>query len=137
MAEPSKSTESERTIDVAPSGAVRSGPPSPASAGAHAELARVDSVGLTRGRKVLALAIAAVSDGVSMFSAFTPPVQIGVDVVTAALLFGVMGFRWPLLPALAVEAVPGLAVFPTWSVAVGVLVGVTPTAPTTPTPPRA
>jgi len=131
MADPTRPDAPPRTIDVAPSGAVQSTPHASSAAAAKGDVG-----GLSRGRKVSALAIAAISDGVSMFSAFTPPVQIAVDVVTAGLLFGVMGFRWPLLPALAVEAVPGLAVFPTWSVAVGVLVGITPTTPAASEPER-
>lgn len=139
----------ERTIDVTPAGEVRS----VGAAGGTGENERQHAAvtptrgetaldapggvagaaaGLTRTRKVLALLIAAASDAVSVFSAFAPPVQLAIDGVTAALLFWVLGFRWPLLPALAVEAIPGLAVFPTWSIAVGVLVGVTPTAPSAP-----
>jgi hypothetical protein len=83
--------------------------------------------GVTRASKLLALAIAALSDAVSLAAQLAPPVQIGVDIATGALLFAVLGFRWPLLPVLVIEAIPGLAAFPTWLLAVGVLAGFTPT----------
>jgi hypothetical protein len=35
-----------------------------------------------------------------------------LDGATAIVLFGVLGFRWPLLAALVTEAVPGLQLFP-------------------------
>jgi hypothetical protein len=38
-----------------------------------------------------------------------------VDAVTAVVLFAVLGFRWPLLSALAIEVVPGLQLFPAWT----------------------
>jgi hypothetical protein len=43
-----------------------------------------------------------------------PPVQWMVDLVTALLLFGLLGWRWALLPGLVAEAIPGVAVFPVW-----------------------
>lgn len=118
-----------RTLDITPSGAVRSeaapaaesAPPSPSNAPAA-------SFGITARRKALAFVIAAISDAISVGTVFTPPAQIAVDAVTAALLFWVLGFRWQLLPALAAEAIPVVSAFPTWTLAVGVLIGVTPTA---------
>jgi hypothetical protein len=83
--------------------------------------------GITRGRKIFALIVAGVSDAISVFAEFVPPVQVAVDLVTGCVLFAVLGFRWPLLPVLVIEAIPGLAAFPTWVLAVGVLAGVTPT----------
>ena len=50
-----------------------------------------------------------------------PPVQWLLDAVTAAALFVVLGFRWPLLPALAVEVVPALQLFPTWTLVVAAM----------------
>ena len=72
-------------------------------------------------RSVLALLVAAASDGLSLAFAFAPPLQIGADLLTAGLLFAILGFRWPLLPALIVEAIPGLSLFPTWTLVVGAL----------------
>ena len=55
-----------------------------------------------------ALLVAVVSDALGFGVVLLPPVQWTLDAVTAAVLFGVLGFRWPLLPALAVEVIPGL-----------------------------
>lgn len=68
-----------------------------------------------------ALAVALVSDLLSVAFEFVPPLQIALDVVTALVLWALCGWRWPLLPALIVEAIPGLALFPTWSLVVGTL----------------
>jgi len=35
-----------------------------------------------------------------------------LDVVTAVLLFAVLGWQWLLLPGLVMEAIPGVAVIP-------------------------
>jgi hypothetical protein len=37
-----------------------------------------------------------------------------VALLTALLLFGLLGWRWALLPGLVAEAIPGVAVFPVW-----------------------
>jgi hypothetical protein len=63
---------------------------------------------------MLAFAIAIVSDGLSMGTSFVPPIQWGVDIVTALLLFAVLGWNWVLLPALIAEAMPFLSIFPVW-----------------------
>jgi hypothetical protein len=70
---------------------------------------------------VLAFAIAAVSDGVSFFLALTPPLQWAADLVTALLLFAVLGRQWILLPGLFMEAIPGLSIFPIWLLVVGAI----------------
>jgi hypothetical protein len=67
----------------------------------------------------LAFAIAALADGLSVFLTFTPPVQWTADLVTAILLFMVLGRQWILLPGLIMEAIPGLYVFPFWVLVVG------------------
>jgi len=41
-------------------------------------------------------------------------VQWTVDLITASLLFLVLGRRWAILPGLVAEAIPGLAAFPVW-----------------------
>jgi hypothetical protein len=81
----------------------RPGSPRPASA-----------LRLSKTRLALAFLMAAVSDVVSYGTAFVPPVQWTVDLVTALLLFGLLGWRWALLPGLVAEAIPGVAVFPMW-----------------------
>lgn len=61
-----------------------------------------------------------------MWIQLVPPLQIGLDLATATLLFAALGFRWPLLPALVVEAIPGLALFPTWTLVVGAMAALAP-----------
>jgi MFS superfamily sulfate permease-like transporter len=46
-------------------------------------------------------------------------VQWAADVVTAILLFMVLGWHWILLPGLIMEAIPGLDVLPFWVLVVG------------------
>src|ERR1700689_1361795 len=65
-------------------------------------------------RLFLALSVAAASDVVSFWTVLLPPVQLGIDLVTAAALYVVLGRRWALLPGLIAEAIPGLGVFPVW-----------------------
>jgi hypothetical protein len=50
---------------------------------------------------------------------FLPPLQWLLDVVTAFLLFLILGRQWLILPGLIAEAIPGLAVFPFWILVVG------------------
>lgn len=69
----------------------------------------------------LAFALAALADGLSVFLTLAPPVQWAADLVTAILLFLVMGWQWILLPGLIMEAIPGLSVFPFWVLVVGAL----------------
>ena len=69
---------------------------------------------LSKLRLVLAFLVAAVSDIVSYGTAFVPPVQWTVDLVTALLLFVLLGRRWAILPGLVAEAIPGVAMFPVW-----------------------
>ena len=65
-------------------------------------------------RLALAFAIAAVSDGLGAFVTLAPPIMWTLDVVTALLLFGVLGWQWLLLPGLVMEAIPGVGVLPFW-----------------------
>jgi len=78
-------------------------------------------LGLTRKQLYLAFAIAAASDAVSAFTTFAAPVEWPVDFLTALLLFLVLGWRWPLLPGLILEAIPGVGVFPFWVLVVGAI----------------
>jgi hypothetical protein len=50
-----------------------------------------------------------------------PPIGWAVDVVTAALLFVVLGWQWLLLPGLVLEAIPGVGVVPFWLLVVGAI----------------
>ena len=72
----------------------------------------------SRKRFAIAFAVAAVSDALSFWTEFAPPVQWTVDLITASLLFLVLGRRWAILPGLVAEAIPGLAAFPVWVVVV-------------------
>jgi hypothetical protein len=65
-------------------------------------------------RLALAFAVAAMADVLSGFLVLAPPVQWTVDVVTALVLFAVLGRQWILLPGLIMEAIPGLYVLPFW-----------------------
>jgi hypothetical protein len=76
-------------------------------------------VRFSRKRLASAFAIAALADGLSFLFTFTPPLQWGTDLVTAILLFLVLGRQWILLPGLIMEAIPGLYVFPFWMLVVG------------------
>ena len=70
-------------------------------------------------RLALAFTIAALADVLSGFLTLAPPVEWAVDLVTAILLFVVLGRQWILLPGLIMEAIPGLYVFPFWVLVVG------------------
>lgn len=84
---------------------------------------------LTRGLKAAmqtprwrwALLIALVSDAIGLGLGLIPPIQWFVDGITVLALLRVIGFSWPLLGALAVEAVPFLEVFPMWTLVVLVM----------------
>ena len=69
----------------------------------------------------IALLVAVISDAIGFSLGLIPPIQWVVDAITVLVLLRVLGFSWPLLIALAVEAVPVLEVFPTWTLAVAVL----------------
>jgi hypothetical protein len=73
----------------------------------------------SRERLALAFTIAVLSDGLSVFLTLTPPLQWVADLMTAILLFMVLGLQWILLPGLIMEAIPGLDVFPFWVLVVG------------------
>ncbi|MGA8050133.1 MAG: hypothetical protein WCA09_08140 [Burkholderiales bacterium] len=66
----------------------------------------------------VALLTAVLSDALGFGVALYPPAQWLLDAVTAVVLFAVLGFRWPLLSALAIEAVPALQLFPAWTLVV-------------------
>ena len=76
----------------------------------------------SRERLILAFTVAALADGLSFFLTLTPPVQWAVDLVTAIVLFMMLGWQWILLPGLIMEAIPGLYVFPFWVLVVGAVV---------------
>ena len=65
-------------------------------------------------RLAAAFAVAIVSDILSAWLEFVPPLQWTLDILTAGLLFLILGRQWIILPGLIAEAIPGLAVFPFW-----------------------
>ena len=68
----------------------------------------------SRAKVAIAFGVAAVSDVISIWITFLPPAQIAVDLVTALVLFWILGKRWALLPGFIAEAIPGVGVFPVW-----------------------
>jgi hypothetical protein len=72
-------------------------------------------------RLATAFVIAGISDAVGAFATPVPPLTWVVDVLTALLLFFVLGRQWLLLPGLALEAIPGLGVLPFWLLVVGAI----------------
>ncbi|HSZ21364.1 MAG TPA: hypothetical protein VK770_16330 [Candidatus Acidoferrum sp.] len=68
----------------------------------------------TRAKMAIAFGVAAVSDALSIWITFAPPLQWALDLATAFILFLIFGRRWALLPGLAMEAIPGMGVFPWW-----------------------
>ena len=72
-------------------------------------------------RLAVAFAIAGISDAIGAFTTPLPPIGWVVDLATALLLFVVLGRQWLLLPGLALEAIPGLDVFPFWLLVVGAI----------------
>jgi MFS superfamily sulfate permease-like transporter len=67
----------------------------------------------------LAFTVAALADGLAVFLTLAPPMEWAVDLVTAIVLFMVLGWQWILLPGLIMEAIPGLYILPFWVLVVG------------------
>lgn len=75
-------------------------------------------------RRNIALAIAVIADLIQAgaFPVFwegaaSPPDDV-LDVIIAGTLILLLGFRWRLLMAFALELVPGVALFPSWTAVV-------------------
>jgi hypothetical protein len=75
----------------------------------------------TSRQKLIALVIAGVADLAQL--ALAPlfaegalsPLDTVLDLVTAAALLATLGWRWRTALALAVELIPGVALFPSWT----------------------
>lgn len=76
---------------------------------------------LSKRRLGIALAIATIADVLGAFVTTAPPLAWAVDLVTAVLLFLVLGWRWFLLPGIIMEAIPGVSVMPFWVLVVGAI----------------
>lgn len=70
-------------------------------------------------RLLMAFGVAAISDALSFWLTLLPPVQWGIDLVTALFLYLLLGRKWAILPGLIAEAIPGLGIFPFWLLVVG------------------
>jgi hypothetical protein len=70
---------------------------------------------------VLAFVIAGISDVIGAFATLAPPIGWALDILTAVLLFMVLGWQWLLLPGLALEAIPGVGIVPFWLLVVGAI----------------
>jgi len=93
--------------------------PSKQPSGAETSVPKV--LKFSKKQLALAFAIAAISDSIGAFATPLPPIVWVVDVGTALLLFMVLGWQWLLLPGLALEAIPGVGVFPLWLLVVGAI----------------
>jgi hypothetical protein len=82
---------------------------------------------VSRRRKRIALAVAALSDVVqlALFPVFaegaTSPFDVALDAATAIAILAIVGFQWRLAIALLAELVPGVDLFPTWTAVVASL----------------
>lgn len=82
---------------------------------------------VTARRKIIALAIAAFADAIQigLFPAFVEGglsiSDDALDAVVAVALLVTLGWRWRLAAALALELVPGIALFPSWTAFVATL----------------
>lgn len=72
----------------------------------------------------LAWAVAIIADALQIlaFPLFAEgglsPADGALDLIVAVVLTRLLGWHWAFLPSLAVELVPGLDLFPTWTAAV-------------------
>ncbi len=82
-------------------------------------LAVIHSRPVTRRRKILALGVAIFNDTLRLacggLIGFIDPIDDLADVVTAVVLALILGFQWPMVCACIAEAIPGVAVLPTWT----------------------
>lgn len=108
-------------LPVAPSRPPVPAPPPPAGQGQPPLQGLPSPLRLSKRRLSLAFAIAGISDLLSVWLAFAPPIEWGLDFTTALLLFAVLGWQWLLLPGLIMEAIPGVYVFPFWVLVVGAI----------------
>lgn len=75
-------------------------------------------------RFILAFVVAVLADVILTAFALIEPLEIVADTMVALILCSILGFNWVYVPALLIEAVPALNIFPTWTLAVLVLAGI-------------
>lgn len=74
-----------------------------------------------RKRKIAALLFAGLTDILecAIFPLFwtggASPLDLALDILTAAVLFAILGFKARLMLGFVLELVPGLTLFPTWT----------------------
>ena len=79
------------------------------------------STALSRKRKAVALLVAGFTDLLQLvffpmfFAGAASPFDWVLDLLTALVLTGIVGFKWRTLLGIVVELVPGLDLFPTWT----------------------
>ena len=69
---------------------------------------------LTHTRILLALAVAAITDGIQFFVGAVPVVDQVVDVVAMIIITWLIGFHILLLPTFAIKLIPVVDELPTW-----------------------
>jgi hypothetical protein len=99
----------------------RSSSPSRGQPPTDGDAAPANPLKFSKKQLAIAVGIAGVSDVIGAFTTPAPPITWAVDLVTALLLFLVLGRQWLLLPGLALEAIPGLGVIPFWLLVVGAI----------------
>jgi hypothetical protein len=109
--------DGDHSAQTSPANAELANRPSSAT---HA-IGRFNSLRFSKRQILLAIVIAGASDALCAFVVFVPLAVWGVDLVTAALLFAVLGWQWLLLPGLVLEAIPGLGVIPFWLLVVAAI----------------
>jgi len=79
---------------------------------------------LSRRRVWAARIVAVLADGIQLavlplvVGGVTSPIDDAIDVVTAAVLTLLVGFRWAFLPAFIAELIPFVDMVPSWTMAV-------------------
>jgi len=79
------------------------------------EAKTLTSVPYTWPQRIAAIAIAVISDILNAAFTWAPPIVIGIDIITAALLWLVLGRPMVLLPVFVAEALPGMSLVPLWT----------------------
>ena len=79
---------------------------------------------LSRTRIRVAWAIALMVDAIQVPAAAAGPLgwflDVGLDVITMAVMWGLLGFHWAFLPSFLTEWVPYLNLAPLWTLAVAI-----------------
>jgi len=71
---------------------------------------------------IIALATDAIQIGILPISGpLSIPVDAVLDFITMALLWGILGWHWALLPSFLIELLPIADMAPTWSLAIWVI----------------